>query len=198
MVGRVGVLVTPDILLYGLGGLALGHFVYPDGVGEDTAGGKNGKWVAGYTAGAGGEVKLNDNWSLRAEYRYLHFGFGRDEGIRSNPAPRFPQGARPSARKLATPRGGSTPISTSARSAWSTSSAPGGNPLSAMAAVPASLETADSWAGFYFGAYFGAGIGRAKESATESSASDKPHSFAGVRIEDHVLVQRFRRSARVT
>ncbi len=35
--------------------------------------------MAGYTAGAGGELKLNQNWSLRAEYRYLHFDVERDE-----------------------------------------------------------------------------------------------------------------------
>ncbi len=44
----------------------------------DPFGGKNGKWVAGYTVGAGGELKLNQNWSLRAEYRYLHFDVERD------------------------------------------------------------------------------------------------------------------------
>ena len=71
-IGRAGYLVTPNVLLYGLGGLELGHFTYPDS--NDRFGGKNGKWVAGYTVGAGGEVKLTDNWSLRGEYRYLHFG----------------------------------------------------------------------------------------------------------------------------
>ena len=59
-IGRVGYLVTPNVLLYGLGG-------------------KNGKWVAGYTVGAGGEVKLTDRWSLRGEYRYLHFNVNRNE-----------------------------------------------------------------------------------------------------------------------
>jgi opacity protein-like surface antigen len=62
-IGRVGYLVTPNVLLYGLGGLELGHFTYPDS--DDRFGGKNGKWVAGYAVGAGGEVKLTDNWSLR-------------------------------------------------------------------------------------------------------------------------------------
>ncbi len=76
MIGRVGYLVTPDILLYGLGGLALGHFVEPGG-GEGGGGGRSNKWVAGYTAGAGGEVRLNEHWSLRAEYRYLHFDMNR-------------------------------------------------------------------------------------------------------------------------
>jgi opacity protein-like surface antigen len=82
VIARAGFLVTPDALLYGLGGLALGHFVYPDGT--DPFGGKNGKWVAGYTVGAGGELKLNQNWSLRAEYRYLHFDVERGEETASS------------------------------------------------------------------------------------------------------------------
>ena len=76
VIGRIGYLVTPDILLYGLGGLALGNFVHPDG--DDRFGGKNNKWVAGYTAGAGGELRLSDHGLLRAEYRYLHFDVKRD------------------------------------------------------------------------------------------------------------------------
>jgi opacity protein-like surface antigen len=89
VIGRAGYLVTPNVLLYGLGGLELGHFTYPDG--DDRFGGKNGKWVAGYTVGAGGEVKLTDNWSLRGEYRYLHFDFNRNEADSSSSA--FVQGA---------------------------------------------------------------------------------------------------------
>src|SRR5258705_55544 len=76
-IGRAGYLVTPNVLLYGLGGLELGHFTYPDS--DDRFGGRNGKWVAGYTAGAGGAVKLTDNCSLRGEYRYLHFDVNRNE-----------------------------------------------------------------------------------------------------------------------
>jgi opacity protein-like surface antigen len=76
-IGRVGYLVTPNVLLYGLGGLELGHFTYPDS--DDRFGGKNGKWVVGYTVGAGSEVKLTDRWSLRGEYRYLHFNVNRNE-----------------------------------------------------------------------------------------------------------------------
>ena len=40
-------------------------------------GGDDGKWAFGYTAGAGGELKLTDRWSLRGEYRYLRFGLDR-------------------------------------------------------------------------------------------------------------------------
>jgi opacity protein-like surface antigen len=59
-----------------LGGGTLGNFVLPDS--QDAFGGKRNKWVLGYTVGAGGEVKLNKNWLLRAEYRYLAFKYDRD------------------------------------------------------------------------------------------------------------------------
>ena len=81
-IGRVGYLVTPKVLLYGLGGLELGHFTYPDS--DDRFGGKNGKWVAGYTVGAGGEWKVTDRWSLRGEYRYLHFNVNRNDAFTSS------------------------------------------------------------------------------------------------------------------
>jgi len=70
------------VLVYGLGGLELGHFTYPDS--DDRFGGKNGKWVAGYSAGAGGELKLTNNWSLRGEYRYLHFNVNRNDASTSS------------------------------------------------------------------------------------------------------------------
>jgi opacity protein-like surface antigen len=78
--GRAGVLVNPSVLLYVIGGGTIGNFVIPDNFssGEDSFGGKRSKWVLGYTAGAGGEVKLNKNWLLRAEYRYLNFKYDRD------------------------------------------------------------------------------------------------------------------------
>ncbi|HXH45001.1 MAG TPA: hypothetical protein VNK51_14275 [Bradyrhizobium sp.] len=75
LIGRLGFLARPDLLLYGLGGLELGHFTFADSA--DPFGGDNNKWVAGYTVGAGGELKLTGNWSLRGEYRYLNFGFNR-------------------------------------------------------------------------------------------------------------------------
>jgi hypothetical protein len=45
VVGRAGFLATPNLLVYGLGGLGLGHFKYPDG--GDRFPDPNGKWVAG-------------------------------------------------------------------------------------------------------------------------------------------------------
>ena len=71
LVGRAGFLVQPNLLLYGLAGLEFGHFIFPDA--DDTFGSANRNWASGYTAGAGLEARYDDHWSLRAEYRYLHF-----------------------------------------------------------------------------------------------------------------------------
>ncbi len=167
VIGRIGYLVTPDILLYGLGGLALGNFVYPDG--HDRFGGKNSKWVAGYTAGAGGELKLTDNWSLRAEYRYLHYDVKRSEEDFDT---------------RTTVQGTTTFTSLDQDAATRKIGADfhlgkvgvvykfGAGPASAMAAMPTKAPPAnccDSWAGFYFGAYFGAGAGRVKETFADTS-----------------------------
>jgi opacity protein-like surface antigen len=81
-IGRAGFLATPNVLIYALGGGTLGNFVLPDS--QDDFGGRRNKWVLGYTVGAGGEVKLNKNWFLRAEYRYLAFKYDRDIASSSN------------------------------------------------------------------------------------------------------------------
>jgi opacity protein-like surface antigen len=157
LIGRVGYLVTPNVLLYGLGGLELGHFTYPDS--DDRFGGKNGKWVAGYTVGAGGEVKLTDNWSLRGEYRYLHFDVNRNEADSSSSA--FVQGASTSNDATARRTNADFHLG-KVGLVYRFGEA---RPLSAMAAMPPAPGTAwgDGWAGPYFGAYFGAGAGRARE-----------------------------------
>jgi opacity protein-like surface antigen len=167
LIGRIGFLATPDVLLYGLGGLELGHFVYPDGV--DRFGGSNGKWVAGYTVGAGGEVRLTDHWSLRGEYRYLNFDVKRNEADGS--ASTNVQGgvASTSSSNNATAR--------QIRADFNLGKIGlvyrfGSGPVSAMAAMPvkAAARTAccDSWAGVYVGAYFGSGKGRAKETLADT------------------------------
>jgi opacity protein-like surface antigen len=75
LVGRAGWLVTPNALLYGIGGVVFGNFVVPDS--DDPFGGKRSQWEVGWTAGAGGELRLTNNWSLRGEYRYINFEFDR-------------------------------------------------------------------------------------------------------------------------
>ncbi|MDF0520475.1 outer membrane beta-barrel protein [Bradyrhizobium yuanmingense] len=178
VVGRAGYLVTPNVLLYGLGGLALGHLTYPDGYpdSEVRVGGKNGKWVAGYVAGAGGEVKLTDNWSLRGEYRYMHFGYDRNE---------------PSGNSQTSVSGGGTSTSTNSTVSARHYDADfhvgkvglvyqfgASGPRSAMAALPG-VAWNDGWAGPYIGAYFGAGAGRAAETFTTNEKSTSSFTSVG-------------------
>jgi outer membrane immunogenic protein len=85
--GRVGVLGTPNLLLYGTGGLAYGRveasatnsqvfFADPDASGSlpHTGTGSISQTRAGWTAGVGAEWKFTRNWSLKAEYLYYNLG----------------------------------------------------------------------------------------------------------------------------
>jgi outer membrane immunogenic protein len=80
---RLGYAVWPNVLLYGTGGLAWTRLVQ-DSVSvfeTGTNGGSGPIWKFGWTAGAGGEVRLWDsNWLVRVEY--LHYDFG--DGGRSS------------------------------------------------------------------------------------------------------------------
>ena len=89
---RLGYLATPDILLYGTGGLAWTHYTHnedqltnrnafalvppqADGIFASTS---YPNWRFGRVAGIGGEMRLfNSNWLGRLEY--LHYDFGRSE-----------------------------------------------------------------------------------------------------------------------
>jgi outer membrane immunogenic protein len=68
--GRVGFLPTNRVLLYATGGLAYGHFSadapsFPVSWGSTRA---------GWTAGAGAEVAIDHNWSVKLEYLYVDLG----------------------------------------------------------------------------------------------------------------------------
>jgi outer membrane immunogenic protein len=68
--GRVGFLPTERVLLYGTGGLAYGHFSadapsFPVSWGSTRA---------GWTVGAGAEVAIDHNWSVKLEYLYVDLG----------------------------------------------------------------------------------------------------------------------------
>ena len=79
---RGGFLVTPDVLLYGTGGLAFTNVTATAtcngatspacqvGIHTD----QNSGTLAGYTVGGGLEWKIFQNWLLRGEYRYNHYG----------------------------------------------------------------------------------------------------------------------------
>lgn len=86
---RVGGLLTPSILLYGTGGVALGSvdsaFSYSATTVYNEVGGGSvthttfgtGSWNdtrIGWTAGAGIEAALAANWKVRAEYRFTDLG----------------------------------------------------------------------------------------------------------------------------
>ena len=158
LVGRAGFLATPDLLLYGVGGVEFGHFVYPRG--RDAIGGNNGKWAPGYTAGAGAELRMTDHWSLRGEYRYLHFDVDRNETIGSAGV----EAVSGDASEATTNTARQTAADFHIGKIGVVYKFGGGGPASAMAAMPSSLASTwtDGWAGPYFGAYFGAGAGVAR------------------------------------
>jgi outer membrane immunogenic protein len=60
--GRVGYLVNPNTLFYGLAGYTEAHFDLPTGAQNST--------FSGWTAGAGIETNLGGSWFLKGEYRY--------------------------------------------------------------------------------------------------------------------------------
>jgi outer membrane immunogenic protein len=70
--GRLGV-AWDRLLLYATGGVAFGGFesIYPPVLPPSTTVSVT---RTGWTAGGGVEYALNNNWSLRAEYRYTDFG----------------------------------------------------------------------------------------------------------------------------
>jgi outer membrane immunogenic protein len=88
--GRLGVAVTPRVLLYGTGGLAYGHITTSGSVSAINVGGFPGAdggtftpvagsfasstTKVGWTAGAGVEGGFADNWSARLEYLYVDLG----------------------------------------------------------------------------------------------------------------------------
>ncbi|TIU42406.1 MAG: porin family protein [Mesorhizobium sp.] len=73
---RLGYAVTPEILLYGTGGLAGRSLKVEDDLyGSDRA------TMLGWTAGLGTDIKLTDNVFGRVEYRYTDFGSKSFDGI---------------------------------------------------------------------------------------------------------------------
>jgi len=68
--GRIGVLAMDRILLYATGGLAYGHFS-ADAPSLPVSWGST---RAGWTAGAGAEVAIDHNWSVKLEYLFVDLG----------------------------------------------------------------------------------------------------------------------------
>ena len=74
---RLGYAVTPEILLYGTGGLAGRSLKVEDTV----LGASDRATMLGWTAGVGTDIKLTDNVFGRVEYRYTDFGSKSFDGI---------------------------------------------------------------------------------------------------------------------
>ena len=81
--GRLGVLLTPALLVYGDGGFAYGGVhegvdiastFPPSGLGLSPAFGSFTKTRPGWTAGGGLEWMVSPNWSVKAEYLYYDLG----------------------------------------------------------------------------------------------------------------------------
>lgn len=60
--GRLGYLVTPNTLLYGLVAYTQANFDFPSGLKNDT--------FSGVSVGGGLETQLGGNWFLKGEYRF--------------------------------------------------------------------------------------------------------------------------------
>jgi outer membrane immunogenic protein len=80
--GRLGVTVTPELLLYGTGGLAYGrvdasaNWFASEAAGafQQQAPASVSKTKIGWTAGAGAEWMFARNWSAKLEYLYVDLG----------------------------------------------------------------------------------------------------------------------------
>ncbi len=70
---RLGILVTPTVLLYGTGGLAYGD-IETDGIEGDPTVFSTSSVKAGWTAGIGVEGRISGNWTAKLEYLYMDLG----------------------------------------------------------------------------------------------------------------------------
>jgi len=95
--GRLGLLVAPQTLLFATGGLAIGDIktstnVVPSGVGSTCANNAlcitgAGSFIrAGWTAGAGIEQGIGNNWTVKAEYLHYDLGTVSHNVIEASPA----------------------------------------------------------------------------------------------------------------
>lgn len=91
---RLGYLATPDLLVYGTGGVAFGGFDY-DASFVNTAPGSNNwsnpfsKTLTGFVVGGGVDWRFAPHWALRGEYLFYHFP--STDNLASNPVfPTFP------------------------------------------------------------------------------------------------------------
>jgi opacity protein-like surface antigen len=78
---RVGGLMDPSTLVYAIGGLTVAQFDYQNLTDNLFYQPGDRFWASGLSVGGGLERKIDQNWSVRAEYRYTHF---RDVNVSNN------------------------------------------------------------------------------------------------------------------
>jgi outer membrane immunogenic protein len=88
---RVGVTPVDDLLVYGTGGLAFGHFDYtatfwdqltpPFAPGNEVENATFHAWRAGWTLGGGAELALSRNFSVKSEYRFSEYSAVSGMGV---------------------------------------------------------------------------------------------------------------------
>jgi outer membrane immunogenic protein len=87
--GRVG-FAQSNWLLYATGGLAVTRMTVANSFSDNFVLGASessseSKVKTGFAVGAGGEVALTSNWSVKIEYLYLDFGRVSTQGLVTNP-----------------------------------------------------------------------------------------------------------------
>lgn len=92
--GRLGYLVTPNLMAYGTGGIAWGDIHYSataaaPGIGYAASTAFN-NTSDGIVVGGGLEYALTHNWSVRAEYLFYHLGSGAGAVVTPAAFPAFP------------------------------------------------------------------------------------------------------------
>jgi outer membrane immunogenic protein len=97
--GRIGMTATPNLLLYGTGGLAFGQIRSASAVSfsltRDTYAGSIDQTRVGWAIGAGGEWMIAPQWSIKAEYLYVDLGKASYTNSCSAAAPACPVLALP-------------------------------------------------------------------------------------------------------
>ena len=164
--GRLGYLVTPNVLLYGTGGLAWTRFVDnstlntvmanipPPGLISVSTTTSTPSWQFGWVAGLGVETRLFDtNWLARLEY--LHYDFGNSGSAANSQNLAFKTTGDLTADVI---RAGITYKFDPDPFAAASASASPSSPLFYKAAAPATQPW--SWSGVYFGAHAGYGWAR--------------------------------------
>jgi opacity protein-like surface antigen len=169
--GRLGYLVTPNVLLYGTGGLAWSHFVQSnaltgtrfDPLAVPTTFGFFSStsiptWRFGWVAGIGAEARLFDtNWLARLEY--LHYDFGASATTSVGGGFGLPASQRSGDLTLDVVRAGLSYKFDPDRFGFGYAGAAGPAPGGPVYKAPPPAVLPWSWAGFYLGAHAGYGWG---------------------------------------